>query len=299
MVTNLRAPLLTLVEDSGECIHDTLTAACDPLRYREFGVKKWEERGSCAENLVLALQEFNNQVGFKGRKAIGGDVTVNQVPAPLNLFMNVAWTDDGELSFAPPKSKRASFVKFRAERDVVVVMSACPQDITEINGKKPMVAHFLVEEPSKEDKETADAHEDEVKRIIEKARRRIEAEESIKAPPRPSRQGSSRETGKPTPSRQISGRGPPRKLERVPTSKKSSSQISVPQKETQRVYDSSTPRAQPQPPTRTSQQAPRTPQPVQRPSQSTTRTPQPTQRTGRNKPRKLERRTPSTSAPRI
>jgi hypothetical protein len=279
LVTNLRAPLLTLVDDSGDCTHDTLMAACDPLRYRELGVEKWEEHGSCAENLVLALQELNKQVGLKGRKAIGGDVTVNQVPPPLNLFMNIPWTEEGGLSFQAPKGKRGSFVKFRAERDVVVVMSACPQEITGINGKKPMVAHFMVEEPSAEDRIISDVRDEEAKNIIEKARRRIEAEKSMKAPPRPSRQTSSRDTGKPTPSRQLSGRGPPRKLERVPTSRKSSSQISVPQKETQRVEPSDPPTPQFRP-----VQSPRTPQPVPRP--------------GRNKPRKLERRTPSAAAPR-
>jgi uncharacterized protein YcgI (DUF1989 family) len=31
-----------------------------------------------------------------------------------------------------------------ALRDVVVVMSACPQDVLTINGGKPVDAHFLV-----------------------------------------------------------------------------------------------------------------------------------------------------------
>jgi uncharacterized protein YcgI (DUF1989 family) len=144
-VSNLREPMLTLVEDASSGTHDTLMAACDPARYRQLGVEHWEEHGSCAENLVLALKELNERAGLKGAKGVGADVTINNVPAPLNLFMNVPWTEDGDISFKAPKTKAGDFVRLRAERDVVVVMSACPQDVTDINNKKIQDAHFLVE----------------------------------------------------------------------------------------------------------------------------------------------------------
>lgn len=150
LVSNLRAPLLTVVEDTSPGVHDTLIAACDPLRYKELGVEKWEEHGSCAENLVMALKDINEKSGLKGARSIGADVTVNNVPAPLNLFMNVPWYEEGVIKFEAPKEKRGGYVKFKAERDVVVVMSACPQDVSAVNGKKCMVAHFMVEEPGKE-----------------------------------------------------------------------------------------------------------------------------------------------------
>ena len=41
-VSNLREPILTLIEDSSLGIHDTLIAACDPARYKGLGVEKWE-----------------------------------------------------------------------------------------------------------------------------------------------------------------------------------------------------------------------------------------------------------------
>jgi len=278
LVTNLRAPLLAVLEDTSPGAHDTLMAACDPIRYRELGVKKWEEHGSCAENLVLTLGELNQRVGLKGRKAIGCDVTVNSVPPPLNLFMNVPYTEDGELSFAAPRGQRGDFIKFRAERDTIVVMSACPQDILEINGKKPMVAHFVVESPSEEDKMAASEHAQEAQRIIEKTRARTESEVRPKPPSKkpssaggpsqaparaeasaPIRQGPPITTRQPTTVRQTSCPRPaPRKLNSA-----ASSQASVPKKETHRVEDS--------PPLRATRQ--------------------PTPRPGRQKPRKLERRT--------
>lgn len=144
-VSNLREPMLTLVEDTSSGAHDTQMAACDPARYRQLGVEHWEEHGSCAENLVLALKELNERAGLKGAKGVGADVTINNVPAPLNLFMNVPWTDDGNISFKAPKTKSGDYVRLRAERDIVIVMSSCPQDVTDINNKKIQDAHFLVE----------------------------------------------------------------------------------------------------------------------------------------------------------
>lgn len=146
LVTNIRESILTVVEDTSPGVHDTLVPACDPYRYQALGVPKWEEHGSCAENLVLALKELNERAGLKGAKAVGADVTINQCPAPLNLFMNIPWDDEGDIGFHPPKSKKGDYVRFKAERDVVVVMSACPNDVNGINGKEITDASFVVED---------------------------------------------------------------------------------------------------------------------------------------------------------
>jgi uncharacterized protein YcgI (DUF1989 family) len=146
LVSNLREPMLTLIEDTSAGIHDTLIPACDPQRYKALNVENWEEHGSCAENLVLALKELNQRAGLKGAKGVGASVTVNSVPAPLNLFMSIPWKGDkGDLSFEAPKGKEGDYVRFRAERDVVVIMSACPNDVQQINKGQSKDGHFLVE----------------------------------------------------------------------------------------------------------------------------------------------------------
>lgn len=150
LVSNLREPMLTIVEDTSPGVHDTLIAACDPQRYHGLGVEEWEKHGSCAENLVLALKELNERAGLKGGKAVGADVTINVVPAPFNLFMNIPWDNGGNIDFKGPKTKKGDYVRFKAERDVVVVMSACPQDVLDINAKNPTDAHFLVEESNED-----------------------------------------------------------------------------------------------------------------------------------------------------
>ncbi|PNS16411.1 hypothetical protein CAC42_145 [Sphaceloma murrayae] len=149
LVSNLREPMLTIVEDTS-ATHDTLIAACDPARYQQLGVDKWEEHGSCAENLVLALKELNERAGLKGPKGIGAEVTVNSVPAPLNLFMNIPWTNGGDVKFDGPKGKSGEYIRLKAERDLVVVMSSCPQDVVGINGGRIQDGEFVVEEELEE-----------------------------------------------------------------------------------------------------------------------------------------------------
>ncbi|GAM87825.1 hypothetical protein ANO11243_058530 [Dothideomycetidae sp. 11243] len=177
LVSNLREPMMTVLEDTSG-VHDTLIAACDPQRYRQLGVENWIEHGSCAENLVLALKELNERAGLEGAKGIGADVTVNAVPPPLNLFMNIPWTNDGELSFDSPKAKKGDYVRFRAERDVVVIMSACPQDVLDINSKQIQDAEFIVEE--------------ELDQASESIRKRLETSSSPKKKPAPAKRGAPR-----------------------------------------------------------------------------------------------------------
>jgi uncharacterized protein YcgI (DUF1989 family) len=158
LLTNLRNPILTLIEDTSPGAHDTLTAACDANLYTALGVDTPEEHGSCAENLVLALKELNEGAGLKGTKAIGADITVNIAPTPLHLFMNApldtsnissidgAGAKGALLTVDEPKGKKRNFVRFRADRDVVVVFSACPMDVGKQNGGRCMAANFMVED---------------------------------------------------------------------------------------------------------------------------------------------------------
>jgi len=130
-VTNRRRPILTLVEDTSGGAHDMLMAACDLHRYGLLGVKGHHD--NCRDNLHAALKELG--------------VTVPATPSPLNVFMNIPWTADGTLSWGEPVSPPGSYVRFRAEMDLIVAFSACPQDILPINGRTGSTteAHFTIE----------------------------------------------------------------------------------------------------------------------------------------------------------
>jgi uncharacterized protein YcgI (DUF1989 family) len=115
-VTDRRRPILTLVEDSSPGHHDLLIAACDDARYAGLGVP---DHPSCARNL---------------RDALGADVVV---PQPVNVFMRVPVAADHTLDWLPAATAPGDSITFRAELDCVVVVSACPQDLTVINGALP------------------------------------------------------------------------------------------------------------------------------------------------------------------
>ena len=59
--------------------------------------------------------------------------------------MNVPVGANGQLEFAAPTSQAGQYVALRAEMDVVLVMSACPQDVTAVNGMAPTDAHFSID----------------------------------------------------------------------------------------------------------------------------------------------------------
>jgi len=117
LYSNRRRVLLTMVEDTSPGVHDTLRAACDPVRYRLLG---HENHASCAVNLANALAEH----GLKAPHS----------PCPLNMFENCPVGNDGKLVVVPPPVKAGEYVVLKAEVDTIVVFSACPMDIFPTNG---------------------------------------------------------------------------------------------------------------------------------------------------------------------
>ncbi|TXH37647.1 MAG: urea carboxylase-associated family protein [Rhodospirillaceae bacterium] len=128
MLTNHRRPILTIVEDTTPGIHDTLIAACDSHRYKLLGVEGYHE--SCTENLALAMREIGSEAP--------------ETPSPLNLFMNIPVAADGSLSFQAPVSSAGQYITLQAEMDLIIVFSACPQDIIPVNDLMPTEAHFAI-----------------------------------------------------------------------------------------------------------------------------------------------------------
>jgi uncharacterized protein YcgI (DUF1989 family) len=128
MCTNRRRAILTIVEDDSGGVHDTLIAACDRYRYQLLGCR--DPHDNCTDNLATCLAELG--------------VTVAHTPSPWNLFMNIPVGPDGGVSFLPPISTPGSSITLRAEFDLVIAFSACPQDMIPINGRDciPTEAHF-------------------------------------------------------------------------------------------------------------------------------------------------------------
>lgn len=132
LYSNRRRPMLTFKEDTSPGVHDTLVPACDAERFRQLGVSGHHD--SCGENLHTALQEA------------GYPFPMDLTPEPFNLWMNVPVREGGALDFVEPVSREGDYVILQAEENCLVVCSACPQDITPVNGygQKPADCHFEI-----------------------------------------------------------------------------------------------------------------------------------------------------------
>lgn len=130
-VTNRRRPILQLVEDTAGC-HDMLMAACDPIRFRMFGVQEWHP--SCAENMQTSMAA----AGFPNLA----------VPQPVNFFERTVAEADGTLKMAEAPSKAGDHVVLKAWIDCIISISACPADFTPVSGWFPsdLTSSILVDE---------------------------------------------------------------------------------------------------------------------------------------------------------
>ncbi|WP_237321126.1 urea carboxylase-associated family protein [Streptomyces sp. JJ36] len=131
LFSNRRRPVLTLVADTSPGVHDTTLAACDVHRYRRLGARG--HHANCTDNLLAALASA-------GLRPDG-------VPCPFNLWENAPVRPDGTQRIRPPVSRPGDRVVLRAERDLRVVLSVCPQDLAPTNGAEgvPGDVHIAVE----------------------------------------------------------------------------------------------------------------------------------------------------------
>lgn len=118
LVTNRREPILTIIADDVGW-HDMLAPACDRQRYeRYYGVT---DHRNCCDNFREAMR--------------GQDWGNRHIPQPFNLFMNTFVEPDGKMIIRDPISKAGDKIIFQAEKDIVVVVSACPMDQNPVGGE--------------------------------------------------------------------------------------------------------------------------------------------------------------------
>jgi uncharacterized protein len=123
--------LLTIVADTcGR--HDTLGGACaaESNQVRYAIEKKYMH--SCRDTFLLEIQTRLDVLTKR-------DITQN-----INFFMNVPVTPDGGLTFADGISEAGRYVELKAERDVILLISNCPQLNNPCNGYDPTPIRVLV-----------------------------------------------------------------------------------------------------------------------------------------------------------
>ena len=131
LMSNLGNTMLEITADTcGR--HDTLGGACatesNTVRYSLD--KKCMH--ACRDSWMLAIAE-NEHFGVSKR-----DITHN-----INFFMNVPITKEGGLTFEDGISEAGKYVEMKAEMNVIVLISNCPQLNNPCNAYNPTPVEIL------------------------------------------------------------------------------------------------------------------------------------------------------------
>ena len=127
--SNEGRPMMTIAATSVD-YHDTIGGACscesNTLRYGHHT----KAEHACVENFLEA-----NLLEGRGKR----DIVSN-----INFFMNVPVEEDGALGIVDGISAPGLTVDLRAEMDVIVVVSNCPQINNPCNGFNPTPVRMIV-----------------------------------------------------------------------------------------------------------------------------------------------------------
>ncbi len=130
LFSNHRRPLLRILHDDVGS-HDLIVPCCDPERYaRDYGV---HNHGSCLASLEAAVAASGHAWPVRGETA-------------WNVFMNNRHEDGRIVTHEPPHPAGAT-IDLAVLDDLLVVLSACPQDLSPCNAYAPTAMALRVWEP--------------------------------------------------------------------------------------------------------------------------------------------------------
>lgn len=130
--SNHRTPLMRITRDDvGR--HDMIVPCCDPERYsRDYDLA---DHPSCLASLEAALAEIGSAFPAPGESA-------------WNVFMNNKHEDGRVVTYEPEHGAGAA-IDLAVLEDLVVALSACPQDLTPCNAFDPTPMAIRIWDPSR------------------------------------------------------------------------------------------------------------------------------------------------------
>jgi urea carboxylase-associated protein 1 len=135
LISTERNVLLAIVADTcGR--HDTLGGACaTESNMVRYAIEK-RPMHACRQSFLKGALAWSTTTGRELGKR---DLTAN-----INFFMNVPVTPTGGLTFEDGVSDAGKYVELRAEMDVLIVISNCPQLNNPCNAYNPTPVRVLV-----------------------------------------------------------------------------------------------------------------------------------------------------------
>lgn len=124
--------LATIVADTvGD--HDWNGGFCsEPLNFVRYGVRGTR---NCRDNLAMAFAPY----GLTRKDILEG--------FNVSFFMHRVPGPDGSFQIGPPSSRPGDYVEVRALRDLLIGISACPQDRAPTNAFNPTSVNVVIYEP--------------------------------------------------------------------------------------------------------------------------------------------------------
>lgn len=124
--SNRSKKMMEILEDTNGR-NDFLLAPCSPETFKIM-YNNPDYHPSCLENLHINLKPYG--------------IEIDDIPTAFNVFMNVQFDKDGKLSVLPPTSKAGDLVRFKAEMDLIVSLTACSAEDSNGGSFKPI--HYVV-----------------------------------------------------------------------------------------------------------------------------------------------------------
>lgn len=123
-------PMATITDYSNEESYSYGPMCSEELNHIRYGVPGTR---NCRDNFAMALEKW----GFDRR----------QIPNAFVPFMRVEVTEDGSMEIREPTSKAGDYYDMRAEMDLLVGVSNCPQERNPCNGFHPTPIGVIIYEP--------------------------------------------------------------------------------------------------------------------------------------------------------
>jgi len=122
--------LMTITADT--CgTNDIISGSCSEYTNAfRYGVRGTP---NCRNNFEQALRPFG--------------IPLAEIPYSFNVFMNTPVASDGRTGIQEPKSRPGDYLDLRANIDLLIAISNCPQERNPCNAFKPTALQVVVYEP--------------------------------------------------------------------------------------------------------------------------------------------------------
>lgn len=128
--STLCRPMMTIIDDKVGRNYPGGAQCSEPLNRLRYGIPGTR---NCRDNLTDALRPWG--------------IPEHDLPGCFTPFMNVTHDPDGGANIAEPTSRAGDYIDLRAEMDLLVAISACPQERNPCNGWKPTSLDLRVYHP--------------------------------------------------------------------------------------------------------------------------------------------------------